>query len=238
MRLDKLLEGTKVGSRSQVKKLIKAQGVWVDHMPARNGRQNVDPGLQLIEVTGQRVTHPKHSYIILNKPSGVVSAKKDTNYLTVIDQLAEEDKSPDLYPVGRLDRDTEGLVLLTDNGPLGFRMLHPIHHVSKTYLVTVNDLLAEDASDFFAAGICFPTGEQCQPAQLTILKADTDQSQASLTISEGKFHQVKKMFLTYGLKVTSLKRTHFAGLELGHLASGEYRYLTESERQLIKTYLD
>lgn len=92
MRLDKLLEGTKVGSRSQVKKLIKAQGVWVDHMPARNGRQNVDPGLQLIEVTGQRVTHPKHSYIILNKPSGVVSAKKDTNYLTVIDQLAEEDK--------------------------------------------------------------------------------------------------------------------------------------------------
>lgn len=143
MRLDKLLEGTKVGSRSQVKKLIKAQGVWVDHMPARNSRQNVDPGLQLIEVTGQRVTHPKHSYIILNKPSGVVSAKKDTNYLTVIDQLAEEDKSPDLYPVGRLDRDTEGLVLLTDNGPLGFWMLHPIHHVSKTYLVTVNGLLAE-----------------------------------------------------------------------------------------------
>ncbi|TYK94538.1 16S rRNA pseudouridine(516) synthase, partial [Streptococcus dysgalactiae] len=82
-----------------------------------------------------------------------------------------------------------------------------------------------------------PTGEQCQPAQLTILKAETDQSQASLTISEGKFHQVKIMFLTYGLKVTSLKRTHIAGLELGHLSSGEYRYLTASERQLIKTYL-
>ncbi|EIQ82245.1 UNVERIFIED_CONTAM: rRNA pseudouridine synthase [Streptococcus canis] len=238
MRLDKLLEGAKVGSRSQVKKLIKAQEVWVDHMAVRNGRQNVDPGLQLIEVAGQRVTHPKHSYIILNKPEGVISAKKDTKQLTVIDQLAEKDRNPGLYPVGRLDKDTEGLVLLTDNGPLGFRMLHPSHHVSKTYLVTVNGLLAADAPDFFAAGICFPTGEKCQPAQLTILKADTDQSQASLTISEGKFHQVKKMFLTYGLKVTSLKRTHFAGLELGHLASGEYRYLTESEKRLIKTYLD
>ncbi|VGR47510.1 ribosomal small subunit pseudouridine synthase A [Streptococcus pyogenes] len=238
MRLDKLLEVVTDGSRRQVKQLIKGQDVRIDHEIARSGRQNVDPGLQLIEISGKRISHPKHSYFILNKPAGVVSARSDINHVTVLDQLSEKDRHPDLYPVGRLDRDTEGLVLLTDNGPLGFRMLHPSHHVAKTYMVTVNGFLDADAPDFFAAGIKFPTGEQCRPAQLTILQASQEKSQARLVISEGKFHQVKKMFLTYGLKVISLERTSFAGLELGHLASGEYRYLTASERQLIKMYLD
>ena len=140
--------------------------------------------------------------------------------------------------VGRLDRDTEGLVLITNNGPLGFAMLHPRYHVAKTYYVEVNDILGPDAPSFFESGVVFEDGTVCQSAQLEVLRSASDKSCAKITISEGKFHQVKKMFLAYGVKVTYLKRISFGEFKLDEgMAVGSYRTLTEAEKTILRTYL-
>ena len=199
----------------------------------------MDSHLQDIRVAGQKLLTAKESYFLLNKPAGVVSACSDANFQTVLDLLREEDRVDGLFPIGRLDRDTEGLVLLTNNGPLGFRMLHPQHHVAKTYYVEVNDALHPDAPAFFDNGVTFLDGTTCKPAQLTILSSQPGHSRARITISEGKFHQVKKMFLAYGVKVTYLKRISFGGFELEDtLPAGAYRQLTVEEIPILKKYFD
>ena len=176
---------------------------------------------------------------MLHKPAGVLSAVRDKKYQTVIDLIAPKDRKDGLYPIGRLDRDTEGLLLLTTNGPLGFRMLHPRRHVEKTYYVEVNGWLGEDAPHFFEKGVSFSDGTLCQPAQLELLEVGQSKSSAHLTIREGKFHQVKKMFLAYGVKVTYLKRIRFGPFWLDDkLAVGAYRKLTNEECDLLKDYLD
>ncbi len=199
----------------------------------------MDSHLQDIRVAGQKLVTVKESYFLLNKPAGVVSACSDATFQTVLDLLKEEDRVPGIFPIGRLDRDTEGLVLLTNNGPLGFRMLHPKHHVDKTYYVEVNDALHPDAPAFFENGVTFLDGTSCQPAQLIVLSSQKGHSRARVTISEGKFHQVKKMFLAYGVKVTYLKRISFGGFELeDSLPTGAYRQLTEKEILILKKYFD
>ncbi|HFU4011943.1 TPA: pseudouridine synthase [Streptococcus suis] len=236
MRLDKCLEKAEIGSRKQVKKLFKAQQICIDGQVATSLSQIVDPGLQDITVEGQRVELEGSRYYLLHKPAGVVSAVSDKDHQTVIDLIEPEDRADGLYPVGRLDRDTEGLLLITNNGPLGFRMLHPKHHVDKVYYVEVNGPLEPDASAFFAQGVRFLDGTRCQPADLTILETSMEHSRAVIRIGEGKFHQVKKMFLAYGVKVTYLKRTSFGPFQLGDLQVGTYRSLTEAELQDLKTY--
>ena len=167
-----------------------------------------------------------------------MSARRDKEHQTVIDLIKPEDQREGLYPVGRLDRDTEGLVLITNNGPLGFAMLHPRYHVAKTYYVEVNDILGPDAPAFFESGVVFEDGTICQSAQLEILSSASDKSCARITISEGKFHQVKKMFLAYGVKVTYLKRISFGEFKLDEgMAVGSYRALTEAEKAILRTYL-
>ncbi|ELY5747883.1 rRNA pseudouridine synthase [Streptococcus iniae] len=237
MRLDKLLEMSAVGSRNQVKKIIKAHGVVVDGNIAKSGSQNVDPGLQTILVNDKQIHFFPATYLLVNKPQGVVSARSDAKHKTVIDLIGEEDFVEGLYPIGRLDRDTEGLVLVTNNGPLGFRMLHPKHHVTKEYFIKVNGLLGDDAVAFFDKGVAFLDGTRCQPSKLRIIQQGEEESSAYLTISEGKFHQVKKMFLSYGLKVTYLKRTAFDALKLNDLKVGCYRQLTDTEKEVIKQFL-
>lgn len=238
MRLDKLLGQAGFGSRNHVKKLIRSLQVRVDGQLARSDSLNVDPNLQTITVSGQKLSHSPDTYYILNKPSGVVSAVRDTQHQTVIDLIAPSDRKEGLYPVGRLDRDTEGLVLITNNGPLGFRLLHPKHHVDKTYYVEVNDQLVSDAPAFFDKGIAFLDGRVCKPAKLQIISSSSEISCAYITISEGKFHQVKKMFLAYGVKVTYLRRISFGLFELGDLPVGSYRKPTVAEKELLKRYLD
>ncbi|MGT2932987.1 pseudouridine synthase [Streptococcus catagoni] len=238
MRLDKLLENTKIGSKNQVKKLIKARQVTIDGRIATSGRQNVDSGIQEILVEGQQIRAFPEAYYLLNKPAGTVTARTDSKHQTVVDLLREDDKKEGIYPLGRLDRDTEGLVLMTTNGPLGFRMLHPKYHVKKKYYLAVNGFLGQDAVEFFMNGVVFPDGNVCKPAQLEIIEEGEDVSLAYLTISEGKFHQVKKMFLTYGLKLIYLKRVAFAEFELSQLKVGDYRPLTKLEKDKIKAYLD
>ncbi|MGT2887065.1 pseudouridine synthase [Streptococcus didelphis] len=237
MRLDKLLEKAKVGSRSEVKKLLKTKKVLVDGVPVINGSQNVDTGLQKIVVHQKHINLFSEVYYILNKPSGFVTARSDAQHKTVLDLLAPEDKVEGLYPVGRLDRDTEGLLLLTNNGPLGFSMLHPKQHVEKTYYVEVNGFLASDAPAFFSSGIVFLDGTRCRPAQLNIIEASPELSRATLHITEGKFHQVKKMFLSYGLKVIYLQRISFGDFNLGSLELGSYRQLTEEEKAYLKAFM-
>ncbi|MBF7093951.1 rRNA pseudouridine synthase [Streptococcus sp. HF-1907] len=239
MRLDKLLGQAGFGSRNQVKKLIRSQQVRVDGELALRDNLNVDPSLQDIRVSGKLLAHSTDVYFMLHKPAGVVSAVSDSQHQTVIDLIRGKDRVDGLYPIGRLDRDTEGLLLITNNGPLGFRMLHPKHHVDKTYYVEVNGALDSDAPAFFGNGIAFLDGTVCKPAKLEVISSSDTQSYAHITISEGKFHQVKKMFLAYGVKVTYLRRESFGDFVLdANLPIGAYRELTADEKNILKQYLD
>lgn len=239
MRLEQLLGQAGYGSRNAVKKLLKSHQVRVDGRLVTAGNRNVDATLQDIRVSGQKLSYAPEVYYLLYKPAGVVTARHDKEHQTVIDLIKEADQREGLYPVGRLDRDTEGLVLVTNNGPLGFRMLHPKHHVAKTYYVEVNAPLGDDAVAFFDNGIAFLDGTVCQPAQLEIIHSGPEKSRAYITISEGKFHQVKKMFLAYGVKVTYLKRLTFGGFKLDEtLEKGDYRSLNATEQDILKQYLD
>lgn len=239
MRLDKLLEKHGYGSRGTIKKLVKSKQVTIDGVVEVDETVNVSTVIQTICVKGVRVIDKDESYIMLHKPSGVVSAVSDNRERTVLDLLKTEDKKEGLYPVGRLDKDTTGLLLLTNNGPLGFKMLHPQYHVEKVYEVTVNGLLTKDSVDAFFQGIVFLDGTRCQSARLEIAEATESVSRARVHIREGKFHQVKKMFLSVGVKVTQLKRVSFASLQLDEfLQEGQYRMLTQAECALLKPYLN
>ncbi|EHJ57346.1 pseudouridine synthase [Streptococcus urinalis FB127-CNA-2] len=237
MRLDYFLHLAGFGSRKQVKMLIKRRAVTIDDEIIMDENRNCDCQLQKIAVFGEIIKGPSDDYFILNKPKGVVTAKKDEKYLTVFDCLLKKDITDQLYPVGRLDRDTEGLVLLTTNGPLGYKLLQPKNHVSKLYLVEVNGPLESDIVAFFKNGVQFHDGTVCKPAIISVISSSKEKSIAKLSISEGKFHQVKKMFLAYGVKVTKLKRISFAGISLGQLESGQYRTLTSKEKEIIKSFL-
>ena len=238
MRLDNLLAQEKISRKAMKQALLKGE-ILVDGCPARSLAQNIDTGLQELLFRGQIIHGYEHTYLMLHKPAGVVTANKDRELPTIMDLLPPDIQSDKLYAIGRLDRDTTGLLLLTDNGPLGFQLLHPQYHVDKTYQVEVNGLLTPDHNQTFQKGIVFLDGTVCKPARLEILSASPSLSQASITISEGKFHQVKKMFLSVGVKVTSLKRIQFGDFTLdSELAEGQYRSLNQEELKIIKNYLE
>lgn len=237
MRLDNLLAQEKVSRKAMKQALLKGD-ILVDGCPARSLAQNIDTGLQELLFQDRIIQGYGHTYLMLHKPVGVVTANKDKKLPTVMDLLPPDIQSDKLYAVGRLDRDTTGLLLLTDNGPLGFQLLHPQYHVDKTYQVEVNGLLTPDHIQAFQKGIVFLDGTICKPARLEILSANPSLSQASITISEGKFHQVKKMFLSIGVKVNSLKRTHFGPWSLDeNLQAGDYRPLNSQELASIRAFL-
>ena len=238
MRLDQVMNQAGLGSRNQVKRLLKSCQVQVDGQVERRPNRNVDPGLQEIKVQGRILTQPAETYWLLHKPQGVLTAVKDDRFTTVIDCLAPQDQTPGLYPVGRLDRSTTGLVFLTTNGPLGYRMLHPQYHVEKEYQVVVNGPLTQDHVASFAQGILIDQDRPCAPAHLVIEASGPQESRARLTIREGKFHQVKKMFLSVGVKVTQLHRLRMGHLVLDQdLAPGAYRSLKPEELEQLKHYL-
>lgn len=237
MRLDRLLAQEKVSRKAMKQALLKKE-ILVDDCPASSLAQNVDTGLQKLVFQGRQIQSYEHTYLLLHKPNGVVTASKDKKLPTVMDLLPPDIQSDQLYAIGRLDRDTTGLLLLTDNGPLGFQLLHPQYHVDKSYQVVVNGLLTSDHIQKFKDGIVFLDGTTCKPAQLEILSSSPTESRASITISEGKFHQVKKMFLSVGVKVTSLKRTHFGPWNLdNNLQEGDYRPLNSEELASIRDFL-
>ena len=237
MRLDKLLGEVGFGSRKTVKRLIKSRQVVVNGNVVTEDSTNVDPQIQEVVVLGKKIEHQPHAYYMMNKPDGVVSAVEDKKNKTVIDLISEADRVPGLYPIGRLDKDTEGLLLITNNGNLGYQLLLPHKHVAKKYEVIVNERVTSADQEAFAKGIVFHGGIQCKPAQLSILEATDTESRVIVEIKEGKFHQVKKMFLACGKKVTSLKRLSMGPIELDEkLPAGAYRPLSIEELNQLTPY--
>ena len=236
MRLDKVIEENLKTTRKEMKRLFLMRKVHVDGLVEMNQQRNVDSRLHQIEVDG-KMLQTKHVYYLLNKPAGVVTAKKDSKLKTVTELVLPEERPAELYPVGRLDRDTTGLLLLTDNGRLGYELLRPDSKVNKTYRATINALVTAEDVEAFAEGIEFHGGIRCRPAKLIILTANPIYSEVLLTIKEGKFHQVKKMFLARGKKVIKLTRLTMGPLRLPtDLKPGNYRPLTATELNQLKIY--
>lgn len=232
MRLDKLLANMGFGTRKTVKTLLKAKEVTVNGRVIKDGKSQVDPDKDKVVVAGEAVEYQEFVYFMLHKPQGVVSATNDNLHKTVIDLLAPKDQVLDPFPVGRLDKDTEGLLLLTNDGTLAHNLLSPKKHVDKCYKATINGIVNEQDILAFKNGITLNDGFNCQSAELDILSIDVDAEQSiiQVTIHEGKFHQVKRMFEAVGKSVTYLKRLSMGNLKLDEtLEIGKYRQLTEEE---------
>ncbi|WP_268893045.1 pseudouridine synthase [Paenibacillus lutrae] len=241
IRLDKLLSHMGCGTRSELKKLVKQGAIEVNGTRVKDSGLQVDPGADRITVNGDEVRYREFVYLLLNKPQGVVSATEDNRDRTVIDLLGEEYAPFEIFPVGRLDKDTEGLLLLTNDGKLAHNLLSPRKHVPKTYFAHVEGMVGESDRQAFAAGVEFDDGYTTLPAELRILSAgtagETPMSHIELTIHEGKFHQVKRMFQAVGKRVVYLKRIAMGPLVLDpRLGLGEYRELSEAELSLLKNY--
>lgn len=229
MRLDKLLANMGYGSRKEVKQLLKQKAVTVDGDYVKDAALHVDPEKQIVSVFGERVVYTEFVYFIMNKPPGVISATEDLRDETVIDLLEPLHQHFQPFPVGRLDKDTEGLLLLTNDGQLAHNLLSPKKHVSKVYYAQIEGVVTEEDAEKFANGVELDDGYVTKPGNLVILKS-AQQSEIELTIQEGKFHQVKRMFEAVGKRVTYLKRISMGSLKLDeNLALGEYRELTAEE---------
>ncbi|WP_291290834.1 pseudouridine synthase [Enterococcus sp.] len=230
MRLDKFLADMGQGSRKEVKQAIKKGLVEVNGQQVKSDKFQVDEQSDQVSFVGERVRYQKDFYYLLNKPAGVISATTDREK-TVLDLFAAEDYRRDLFPVGRLDKDTEGLLLITNDGQLAHRLLSPKKHVEKEYYAEVRGIMTQEDRQQFLQGIELD-GEILMPAQLTILAVDeqSETSTITLILHEGKFHQVKRMVQAVGKEVTYLKRIRMGGLQLPKdLPLGEYRLLTEKE---------
>ncbi len=228
-RLDKIIASTGRYSRREVKTLVREGRVLVDGRIAASAEDKCDPLTARISVNGEELFYREHTYVMLHKPAGVLSATEDGRGETVLDLLAPEYRKIGLFPVGRLDKDTEGLLLLTDDGALAHDLLAPKKHVDKVYFVRTDGALDDADCKAFVHGITLGDGLECLPAKLEILKSDA-QSEALITIREGKFHQIKRMLASRGKPVVYLKRLSMGSLTLDEgLSKGEYRLLTAEE---------
>lgn len=226
-RLDKLLAGTGRWSRREVKALVKEGRVLVDGVPAASVEQKVDPANVRVQVDREVLAVGGFVYVMLHKPQGVLSATEDAHQKTVLDLLSPELKRRGLFPVGRLDKDSEGLLLLTDDGDLAHRLLSPRRHVDKVYRVWLDRPLGEADRRTFAEGVILSDGTVCRPAGLELLG---DGREALVTLHEGKFHQIKRMCASCGATVCRLKRLSMGTLELDeNLVPGEWRLLSAEE---------
>ncbi|XRD24354.1 pseudouridine synthase [Lysinibacillus fusiformis] len=234
MRLDKLLANMGYGSRKEVKQLLKQKAVTVDGASVKDAAMHVDPEQQNVSVYGERVVYTEFVYFMMNKPPGVISATEDLRDETVIDLLEPLDQHFQPFPVGRLDKDTEGLLVLTNDGILAHNLLSPKKHVPKVYYAHIEGVVTEEDVEKFAEGVELDDGYMTKPGKLVILKS-ASQSEIELTIQEGKFHQVKRMFESVGKRVTYLKRISMGNLKLDDdLALGEYRELTAEELNCLQ----
>ena len=238
MRLDKFLVESGLGSRSQVKQLLKKGQVLVNGTAVTSAKTQIDEQSDQIMVDGQPLVYEKFVYYLLNKPKGVISATEDDRHKTVLDLLDDTARQKEVFPVGRLDVDTHGLLLLTNNGQLSHAMLSPKRHVAKVYQAQVAGLMDQADVERFAQGIELKDFS-CQPAQLEIIERDegAQTSLVHITLSEGKFHQVKRMVLACGKEVTDLQRLSMGPLQLDpSLELGQWRRLTEEEMQSLEIF--
>lgn len=237
MRLDKYLADMGGGTRQEVKRLIRQGRVRVDETPVSKPEYKVDESSQRVTLDGREIVYCRYEYYMLNKPAGVVSATEDACKTVV--ELIEGRKRKDLFPVGRLDKDTEGLLLITNDGGLAHRLLSPGRHVDKRYYARIRGIVTEEDQKHFLRGVNIGTKdreERTRPGRLDILSVDEKEglSEILLTIQEGKYHQVKRMFLAVGKEVLYLRRESMGALTLDRsLRPGQYRELTEEELESL-----
>ena len=230
MRLDKLLSNSGYGSRKEVKKMLKNGAVRVNDQLVKDAKKHVDPESDDITVYGAPVMYREFIYLMMNKPQGVLSATEDSRQETVVDLLDPELLRFEPFPVGRLDKDTEGLLLLTNDGQLAHQLLSPKKHVPKTYEVHVDKPIDQAALDQLEKGVDIGEGYVTKPAEASLLASKNGVERLLLTITEGKFHQVKRMLKAVGRDVIYLKRLKMGDVDLdGELLPGEYRELSEHE---------
>lgn len=233
LRLDKYLADMQYGTRSQIKEIIRKGRVMVDGAVVKNADIKVIPGTGVVTVDGVSVSYAEFEYYMLNKPAGVVSATEDNLSKTVLDCIGDKQRK-DLFPVGRLDKDTEGLLLITNDGQMAHSLLSPKKHVDKTYYVEIDGCFDSEMKAKLEAGVSlgdFVT----MPAVIKVLENGQESSKIEITIREGKFHQVKRMFEAVGRNVTYLKRLSMGPLKLDEaLLPGDYRILTEEELAELK----
>jgi 16S rRNA pseudouridine516 synthase len=233
-RLDKTLAHMGIGTRKEIKKLVKAGRVMVNGILADDPGMHILPEQDEITVDGEPVIYKEHIYLMMNKPQGVLSATEDRFAEVVTDLLEPEHLVFEPFPVGRLDKDTEGLLLLTSDGKLSHQLLSPKKHVPKTYYAVIEGQVTEEDQAHFRNGVILDDGYQTMPGELTILKS-APVSEVELTIYEGKYHQVKRMFAAVDKRVVFLKRISMGPLTLDpDLEPGEYRELTEEEVAMLK----
>ena len=226
MRLDKLISDAGVATRKEAAAAVRAGQATVNGTVVREPDRKVDPGRDAVLFRGTPLVYRQFVYVMLHKPAGYVSATDDRSLPYVLELLPPEYRKRGLFPVGRLDRDTTGLLIMTDDGQTAHRALSPRRHVEKVYSFTCLAPLPPDAEAAFAAGMTLGD-ETCKPARLS---PSPDRLSGTVALTEGKYHQIKRMFERLGNKITSLKRETFAGIELDPaLAPGEWRDLTEEE---------
>ena len=233
MRLDKLLAHLNCGSRKEVQAMIRAGRVCVDGAAETDPAAKVDTDAALIALDGQVQRYRAQRYYMLNKPAGVITASRDERHSTVLDLFPEEERRG-LFAVGRLDKDTEGLLIVTDDGALSHALMSPARHVAKVYEAVIEGELARDAAERFRQGLTLRDGTVCLPARLDILPGDGE-TRVRVTLREGKYHQVKRMVAAVGATVVRLRRVKLGGLVLDPaLPAGAFRELTEQELEQLQ----
>jgi len=233
VRLDKFLANMGVGTRSEVKNLIKSKKITIDDVIVTSPDMKIDLEHNIVKANGIVVSYIEYEYYMLNKPAGVISATEDKHCSTIIDLIKDSNKK-DLFPVGRLDKDTEGLLLITNDGALAHDLLSPKKHIPKTYYAKVAGHMDAAVINAYKEGVDIGEDKPTLPAELKILNSN-EVSEIELTIYEGKFHQVKRMFEAVGSKVLYLKRISMGNLQLDNsLELGEYRALTLDELKTLK----
>ena len=234
MRIDKLLSELGIASRKESAAVARRGGITVNEKVVKDASVHVDPERDTVTYLGRTVSYDKYVYVMLNKPEGYVSATDDKSLPYVTELLPEELRRRELFPVGRLDRDTVGLMILTNNGQLAHTVLSPRHHVTKKYYFRCADALAKGTEERFKNRITLADGYECREADIVL---EEGRASGYITLTEGKYHQIKRMIAASGSRVTYLERVEFAGIALDRsLSRGEYRYLTADEiGKLMKT---
>ena len=232
MRLDKFLSEMGISTRKETALLAKKGQITVDGVPFRDASKHIDPETQTVTYMGRRIEYSRYVYVMLNKPEGYVSATEDSRLPVVTELLSDELRRMELFPVGRLDRDTVGLMILTNNGPLAHSLLSPKHHVEKEYYFKCAEPLVEGAEQRFLERVTLADGYECKEATLI---PDADRMGGYIILTEGKYHQIKRMIASLNNAVTFLERTKFATIPLDpSLSRGEWRMLTADEVAILE----
>ncbi len=234
MRIDKFISDSGLASRKEASLAAKRGQLLVDGVAVKDTSRHIDPERQTVTFMGEVLEYRRFTYVMLNKPEGYVSATEDSRLPVVTELLPEHLQKIELFPVGRLDRDTVGLMILTNNGPLAHTLLSPKRHVAKEYYFECAEPLPSDAREKFESGITLSDGYECKSAGLSL---DEGEQSGNITLTEGKYHQIKRMIASFNNRVTYLKRIKFASIPLDTaLSPGEWRYLTKEEVEILEKH--